>query len=100
MCIRDSLAPAPRLAEVFGRHDAADRQAELRVGEVHQHQREQEVGRGEADVAEESEAVVAPAVLPRGGVEADRERDRPGEQDHREVAVSYTHLTLPTSDLV
>ena len=61
-------------------HQAADRGPEPDVGEIEQHQRQQEVRRREAEEAEEGEAVVAPAVLVRGRIDADRERHHPGEE--------------------
>ena len=41
-----------------------------------------------------------PVPPPAAGVQRARERDAAGARARRPRAVSYTHLTLPTSDLV
>ena len=81
---REELAPAHRLIEILRVHQAADRGAEHHVGEVQQHERQQEVGRREPEEAEEGQRVVAGAVLVGRRIDPDRERHHPGEQDGRE----------------
>ena len=78
------LGPAHRLAEILLVHEMADGRAEPDIGEIHQDQRQHEVRNGKAEKAEESQAVVAPAVLMRGGVHADRKGHEPGEDDRDE----------------
>ena len=81
---RDELAPAHRLVEILRVDQAADRGAEPDVGDVEQDQRQEEVRRGEAEEADEGQRVVGPAVFVGGGIDRDRERDDPGEQDRGE----------------
>ncbi len=83
---RERLSGAPRRVEIARVHQAADRQAEIDVGEIEQHQREKKVRRRQAEKADEGQRVVAPAVLVRRRVDADREGDDIGEDDgcHRD----------------
>ena len=60
---RHELAPAPGRIDVLRIHQPADRGAERDIGEIEQDQREQEVGRGQAEEAEEGEAVVGPSSI-------------------------------------
>jgi hypothetical protein len=66
---------------MFGIHQAADRRAEIDAADIEQHQRQQEVGDGEADEAEEGGGVVAEFVLMGRGIDADDERHDPDEDD-------------------
>ena len=81
---REELAPGPGLVDVGVVHQAADRGAEIDVGKIQQHQGEQEVGRRQAEEAQEAEGVVAQAVLAHRRVDADRKGHRVGEEDRRE----------------
>src|SRR4051812_1000151 len=91
---RTRFRPAPWRAEEVRRHDAADRKAELDVRDVHEHEREQKVGRGKAYIAEEGKAMVTPAVLMRGGVDADWECDGPREEHDREIQDEGQHEAI------
>ena len=84
-CARIDCALAQLIgsAEILLVHQMADRGAEPDIGEIHQHQRQHEVRHGEAEQAEEGQAVVAPAVLMRRRIDADRKGDQPGEDDRR-----------------
>ncbi len=62
------------------REQPADGLPEVAVGDVHQRQRQDEVGDGEADEAEEGEDVVADRMPPHRRVDADRQRHGPDEQ--------------------
>ena len=62
----------------------ADRQAEPDVGVVHQHQGEEEVRHGEAEVAEEGRRVVAHRVLPHRRVDTDGKGQGIGEEGRRQ----------------
>ena len=82
---RPGLCPGPWLAEVLRIHNAADRHAEVDVGKVHQHQGQQKVRRGEADVAHQRQAVISPAILTGSRIDADGKGDGEGEQDGKEI---------------
>ncbi len=66
------------------REQATDARPEERERDEHQDQGEQEVGRGEAEKADQGQPVITPAVLVRRRVDPDRERHQPGEQDRAE----------------
>ena len=50
------------------------------VGDIHQHQRQEEVRDGEAEEAEKGEDVVADRIAAHRRVDADRQRDRPDQK--------------------
>ena len=72
------LIGSPKILRI---HQMADRRAEPDIGEIHQDQRQHEIRDGEAEQAEEGQPVVAPAVLVRRRIDADRKGDQPGEDD-------------------
>ncbi|MNY23358.1 hypothetical protein D3C86_1570220 [compost metagenome] len=78
---RFELRPAHRLAQIFPVHQVADGDAEPDIGEIHQDQRQHEIGNGDAEQAEEGEPVVTPAVFVRGGIDADWKSEDPGDDD-------------------
>ncbi len=65
-------------------HQPADRNAEIDMREIDQHQREQETRRRQAEEAEKGQTVIAEAVLVRRRIDPDRKRDDVGEDDRRE----------------
>ena len=72
---RRRLVPAHRLRQVFLVHQMADRSAEPDIGEIHQDQRQHEIRDGDADQAQEGQAVIPPAILVGCRIDADREGD-------------------------
>jgi hypothetical protein len=70
-------------------------QAELRVGEPHDDERDQEVRHAESEEAQEGEEVVPGRVLLDGRVDADREGDNPDEQQRRQRQQHRQHQPLP-----
>ena len=91
---RRELGPAHGLVQKLRAHHAADGQAELHVGEIHQHQRQQKVRRRQADVTQQRQAMVTPTVLVGGGVNADGKRYRPGEKNNRDVEHEGQHQSV------
>ena len=77
----DDLRPGPGRQLLFGGEQAADIHAEQPQPEIHHDQRQQEVGDGKPDEAQEGEDVVAERVLPHRGVDADRQCQPPGDDD-------------------
>lgn len=75
------LRPAHRFGKIFLVHQVADRSPKPDVGEIHEDQGQHEIRDRDADEPDERQAVIAPAILVRGGIEADREGDDPGEDD-------------------
>ena len=77
------LRPAPR-RELDTRARTARRRWRRSSGsQIQDDQREQEVRHGQADEADEGEDVVADRILPHRRVDADRQRERPGEDAAR-----------------
>ena len=98
------LAEVPHLGRAPGRilelhgEQAADIGVEEGEAQVEQHQREQEVGHGEADEAHERGGVVADGILPDRGIDADGQGQHPGEEQggdrdhHRQPQAVSDHL--------
>ncbi|MCY1243209.1 hypothetical protein D9M72_562140 [compost metagenome] len=81
---RFRLRPTHGFGHVFLIHEVTDRNAEPDIGEVHHDQRQHEVGDGYTNQPHQRQAVIAPAILMRSRVNADRECDQPGEDDRQE----------------
>ena len=92
------LRQAPRRVLQLGREQPADVGVEEHEPEVQHHQREQEVRDRQADEADEGDDVVADRVLAHRGIDADRQRQHPGEDqrghrdDHRQPQPVADHL--------
>ena len=71
------LAPGPGRQLVRRREQPADVGVEIAEREIEDDQREQEIGHGEADEADEGEDVVGERVLPHRRVDADRQARSP-----------------------
>ena len=80
-----------------GEIQPADVLAEVLVGHVHQRQRHDEVGDGEAEEAEEGEDVVADRVAAHGGVDADRQRHGPDEEQRADARPRGSSPCAPRS---
>ena len=78
---RDDLIPTPRLVDIFRIHQTADWRTEHHIGEIQHNQRQQEVRRRQAQEADKRQPVVAPTVLVRRGIKADRKGDDPRKDD-------------------
>ena len=78
------LGEAPVGELVFGGEQSADIGAEEAERQVHDHEREQEIRHREADEADQREEVVADRVLAHRRVDADRQRQPPGDDQRRE----------------
>ena len=76
-----NFVPTPWLAGVFVGEQPANGRAELRVGVPHQDEGEQEIRDAQSDEAQEGEEIVARRVLANGGIDADRECDRPDQKE-------------------
>ena len=75
------LGPAPRRVGVLGRIEAGDADVEIGEGDPHQDQRQHEVGRGDADIVDDGEDVVADRARMGRRIDAGRDGDRPGEEE-------------------
>ena len=78
---RDDLSPTPRLVYVFRIHQTADRRPENHIGEIQHNQRQQEVRRRQAQKTDKRQPVVAPTVLVRRRLKADRKGDNPSKDN-------------------
>jgi hypothetical protein len=79
-----SSRSATRRVDVIGREQAGDAHVEIGEGDPHQDQRQHEVGRGDADIVDHGQDVIADRARVCGGVDAGRDRQHPGEHEGEE----------------
>ena len=82
----DEFGPIPiRLGGELSGEQAADRDPEIEIAQVHEYEGEQEVGNRHADEADERGQVIARRVLAHCRIHADGKGHRPGEEDRAQA---------------